>query len=307
MPKSAIIPINYHSIQQPVDFKRAILLFDKIILEEQSLGLAREFAGSVIKQGIIDKTHFDFNNQNIEFLAKEGLLEFETINKPISVSIDTPEAKYMESVTSEWTDINRLMVELKEKQDKRGVLVELMNKIKELPNSFARAICIRLTQEGSESFPIFEAVPNYTSAGKKEQVLNFFLSKIPTPEDNTSWENILDFKNDANTKNKYNALINWVNKVAKEESNLNEIEDEYNYLYSDYVEQFKIHKMKYKLSNLEIIACLGFDFIAGNLGISSVKTTAFRFWQSEMNLLEAESKFSGKEIAFIYKANEKFG
>lgn len=307
MPKSAIIPINYHSIQLPVDFKRAILLFDKVILEEQSLGLAREFAGSVIKQGIIDRTHFDFNNQNIEFLTKEGLLEFETINKPISVSLETPEAKYIESVTSEWLDINRLMVELKKKQDKRDVLVELMNKIKELPNSFARAISIRLTQEGSDAFPIFQVEPNYNSVGKKEQVLNFFLSKIPTPEDNTSWESIIDFKSDASTQNKYNALINWVNKTAKGQFNLNEIEDEYNSLYSGYLEQYRIHKMKYKLSNLEIIACLGIDFIAGNIGFSSVKTAVFRLWQSEMNLLEAESIFSGREIAYIHKVNEKFG
>ncbi len=307
MPKSAIIPVSYHSIQLPIDLKRVILLFDKIILEEHSLGLAREFAGSVIKQGIIDKTYFDFNNQNIDFLAKQGLLEFETINKPITVFVDTPEATYIESVSLEWREINRLLVGLREKPEKRLVLVELMNKIKELPNLLARAICIRLTQEGLDSFPIFQAEPNYNLAGKKEQVLNFFLSKIPTPEDSTSWENILDFKNDISTKNKYNALINWVNKIAKKESNLNEIEDEYNYLYSDYVEQFKLHKMKYKLSNLEIIACLGFDFIAGNLGISSAKTAAFRFWQSEMNLLESESKFSGKEIAYIHKINQKFG
>ena len=59
--------------------------------------------------------------------------------------------------------------------------------------------------------------------------------------------------------------------------------------------------MKYKLTNLEIIACLGFDFIAGNLGVSSISTTTFRLWESEMNLLEAESRFPGKEIAYIHK------
>jgi uncharacterized protein YnzC (UPF0291/DUF896 family) len=305
MSKIAVIPINYHSIQLPIDFKRAILLFDKIILEEQSLGLARQFAGNAIKKGAANGINFEFNNQNIDYLLSSGFVEFETINKVISVSIDTPEERYMESLKDRHSRITTLMIELKYQQNKSNTLIELMDELKRLPNSFARAISIRLNNDGLESFPIFDEEPNYTF-GKKEKVLKFILSKIPSPSDDTSWEKIMDFKNDDNTKNKYNALINWVNKTSKGESYLNEIEDEYNYLYSDYLEQYRFHKMKHKLTSLEIIATLGFNFIAGNLGISSLKTSAFRLWQSEMNLLESESKFTGKEIAYIHKVNQKF-
>lgn len=305
MPKTAIIPIDYHSIQSLIDFKKTILLFDKIVIEEQSLGLARSIAELAMRHVSVDKTNFDFNNQNIDFLLTQGLIEIDSINKPISVTVDSLDDIFIKEAATKWRDTNRFLSELKTGKNQEATLTVLMDSIKQLPTIFARAISIRLRNEGVESYPVFDTVPNYDNIGKKETILKFLLSKMPVPSDETSWEQIFDFRNDTTTSSKYNALIHWVNKISKGEATLSEIEDEYNYLYSDYVEQFKIHRMKYKLRGLEIFVCMALDLVGNPIAPTGI--SAFRIFQSEVKLLEAESKFTGREISYIHKATETFG
>ena len=90
-------------------------------------------------------------------------------------------------------------------------------------------------------------------------------------------------------------------------SNLSDIEDEYHYLYSQYVSAFKLHKMKYSNSILGILVTIGDAFTSSLLkgklfsaikGLIDIKS-------AKINLLEEEGKFPGKEIAYIHSLNQE--
>ena len=143
-------------------------------------------------------------------------------------------------------------------------------------------------------------------AVKKKQVLNFILSKIPEPTERISWEHLREFKSDPDTMRRYYALIKWINDVARKDFNLNEIEEEYNFLYHEYANQYKIHKLKHNLGTIEIFVTAAIDCLSGQMGIGKISTSLFSIWKQNLSFSEAETKFTGREVAYIHKANEKF-
>ena len=306
MGKLAILPIDYHSIQQPLNFKKQILLFDKIIIEKESLGLAKTFVDFAIKTGNanVNRSNYTFNNQNVEYLQQEGLLEFDTINKAITVSVDSEEALFMQSMAIEANEINILNSQLK--NGNPDTLTKLKGLLKQLPVSFARALSIRLKTEGLEAYPLYENEPDYSPYGKKAQILKFVLSQIPEPDDSVSWEQIIEFRKDPATLQKYYTLITWVNEVSKGEFNLSEIEEKYKALYYDYSEQYRIHNIKNKQGTIEILVTAAIDVISQQITSTTVSTSLFSIWKRQINLLDAELKFIGREVAYIHKIEQKF-
>lgn len=104
-------------------------------------------------------------------------------------------------------------------------------------------------------------------------------------------------------------MINWVNKVAASSNNLKDIREEYEYLYNDYIKHFKLHKLKYNNTLLEVIVTAGMGMLlalqAGQF-ISAFKNLV-EMKLSHINLIEQESKLPGKEVAYIYHAKQRFG
>jgi hypothetical protein len=143
---------------------------------------------------------------------------------------------------------------------------------------------------------------------KKSEIIQFLLNDIPEPDYNTSWEQIIEFRTDEDVKNKYLALINWVNKVGSSTSSLSDVRDEYEFLYSDYMKHFKLHKMKYNNTILEVVVNAGVGVLTALQSgefVSSFKNL-FQLNISHANLLVEEGKLPGKEIAYIYHAKQKF-
>ncbi len=147
-----------------------------------------------------------------------------------------------------------------------------------------------------------------TQAEKRSSVIQFLLNDIPTPDISTPWEQIVDFRTDDNVKNKYLALINWVNKVSNSSGSLSDIKDEYEYLYNDYMKHFKLHKLKYNSTVLELIVTAGAGLLmalhSGEF-ISSFRNL-LQFNLSNIKLMEEEGKLPGKEVAYIYHLKKKF-
>jgi hypothetical protein len=168
------------------------------------------------------------------------------------------------------------------------------------------ALVMALTQTDSDFFPFMNYSHLSSNAGNKEKVVQYILHKMPKPSEKTSWEQIIEFRSDVDTRNKYLALINWINKVSASSSSLSEINDEYEYLYSEYMKAFNLHQLKYNLSMVEIVVSAGVDFltsIASGHYIPAVKNL-LSMKLSQINLMQEEGKLPGKEIAYIYHAEQ---
>lgn len=160
----------------------------------------------------------------------------------------------------------------------------------------------------SDYFPSLRNYATLETESKKTQVIQFILNDIPEPDYSVSWEQIIEYRSDDDVRNKYLALVNWVNKVANSNLKLSEIKDEYDYLYSEYMRQFNLHKMKCNNSKLEVILNSTVNFIknisTGNY-VSSAKDL-FQYKVKNANLLKEEVNLPGKEIAYIFHTKSKF-
>jgi hypothetical protein len=167
---------------------------------------------------------------------------------------------------------------------------------------------LRKLDEFSEYYPLLRTYDTLKSDDKKNQVIQFVLNDIPEPDCNTSWDHIIEFRTDEEIRNKYLSLTNWINKVSNSNLKLSEIKEEYDFLYSEYIKHFKLHKMKINNSKLEVIVNSTTNFLmniaTGNY-VSSIKDL-FQFNIKNANLLQEEAKLPGKEVAYIFHSNEKF-
>jgi hypothetical protein len=303
--KTAILPVSHSAIQQSIPFKKYILLFDKLLIEQKSFDIAMSLLSIADKLGAkTQRENIRNNQQEIEYLLKKDILQFDKIGrKPSIVSEPTSEDfQFMEAEAFK-------MTEILEKFDPENIspksISDFIDGTMNLYTSFARVLSIIVRTEGVDAYPLFSEEPEYL-IGNKTEVLKFVLSEVPEPSDSTSWEQILDFRSDPDSLRKYYALINWTNEVASNKMTRHELEEKYLALYHEYSEQFRIHKMKSNLTTLELIVTSGIDFITNGLGVGNISTTLFSIFKKNMNLLESELKFSGKEIAYIYKTRQVF-
>src|ERR1041385_8570187 len=88
---------------------------------------------------------------------------------------------------------------------------------------------------------------------KEPEVLEIVLKKIPVPERDTPWEKIIEFRQDPDSKRKFNALRNWMSEVARMQLSPNEVEVKLETLISDYSQHMSVHRIKTNLDSLKTI------------------------------------------------------
>jgi hypothetical protein len=102
--------------------------------------------------------------------------------------------------------------------------------------------------------------------------------------------------------------MKWISNVSKRNLSASDFEYEYMYLYTDYCEQYKIHKLESKMSKLEILFVGVIDIIGRNElpTLGSLLSSYISYRKQGIMLSKAEVSFSGRELAYIHKANEVF-
>ena len=144
---------------------------------------------------------------------------------------------------------------------------------------------------------------------KKEQILGIVIKALPTPDESTSWEQIIDFRSDENSRSKFLALRNWMNEIARSELSAIEIAEKLEYLLDQYQQHMKVHKIKTNLGTMQTLITTTAD-IAGNLASfrwGKVAESIFSLKNRNIALLQGELTSPGNEVAFIVKAKDTFG
>lgn len=291
-------------IDEPL-IKKLSLFYDKILIAESRFSIIDEVSQKEIKEEyqelMYEKAVWDFLIEN-DIIRKYPSFKDENINT-------TGKEKELQDFL-----MNTIRNHYENEKNRKMSEEEL--KIHSLTNFYLShdiltridTLRFRKTDNLSEYFPSLRNYETLKSDSKKTQVIQFILNDIPEPDFSTSWEQIIEYRSDDDVKNKYLALINWINKVANSNLKLSEIKDEYDYLYSEYMKQFKLHKMKYNNSKVEVILNSTINLIknisTGNY-VSSFKDL-FQFNIKNANLLKEEANLSGKEIAYIFHTKARF-
>jgi len=161
-----------------------------------------------------------------------------------------------------------------------------------------------------DTYPLFyirhpELAQQTASVG---DVIEITVNHLPIPDDTTSWEQIMDFRNDPDTEGKFLGLRNWMNDTARAKLTPIEVEQKLEWLLHEYQQHMELHRMKTNASALETIIVSAAE-IAENLvklQFGKLAKGLFSLRHRKVALLEGELKSPGREIAFISKAQETF-
>jgi hypothetical protein len=171
------------------------------------------------------------------------------------------------------------------------------------------SIHLQINDKQSLYFPIVSEYPVIShKEAKRSQVVNLVINQFPQIDSSVKWEQIVEFKQDPDSVAKYLALRNWINEILKSNRDIHEIEEKLEYLLNNYQRHMELHKMKYNKSNLELVVTSSLEILENiaRLKFSKIAKTLFSFKENELELLEAELKAPGNELAYIDKISTQF-
>jgi hypothetical protein len=144
---------------------------------------------------------------------------------------------------------------------------------------------------------------------KKKDILNVIVKQIPVPSELTPWEQILDFRNDPDARGSFLGLRFWISDMARSPLSTEEVAEKLEYLLYQYEQYMKIHKMKMRSGTLQTVIVSAAELLenAMKLKLGKLAKELFSVQQRKVDLLEAEIKSPGAELAYIYKAKRAFG
>ena len=320
MSRFAFKSVSSESLVGDLALKRDILMFDKIFISNSAFKRSckntnLEFAVSsnLGINPVQKRWNLDQNLSDLELLEKAGIIEFddnssENPAKPIRSEgsfnsiVDRVSDDILDSIKHIISNYN---------PDDREYFNKIGSSLIMVSDRIARYQCeLKSRTMGTSCYPILHDIKSFENmeATRKELILSFVFNKIPQPAGNVSWEQVLDFRSDPDTKAKYYALIDWVNRISKEFLDISEFEEHYLYLHHEYLNHFRLHKIKTTESALEILVNGAASTIESlcRLKFSDLTKGLFSLFKNDLSLSLAELEFKGREVAYIHKANSYF-
>lgn len=134
------------------------------------------------------------------------------------------------------------------------------------------------------------------------EVLSVILNNYPVISSDIPIRELIDFKNDDETKYRYKMFRDFINQLSKGNLNKSEIEDRIEYLLSEYEKQLKVYRLKYSYSSLEAIVIPIIEFIenVAKLNWSKAAKGLFAIGKSEIDFLQSELNFKGREVSYLH-------
>jgi len=190
------------------------------------------------------------------------------------------------------------------------IFIDFLERFREVGQLRSRVFSTILNKKEQHAFtPIIRNnFHNFTTSkfSSGSPVLAVVLKKFPIPSKDFKIERFIDFKNDPDTKLKLSRLKNWVIELGKSNYSEKEIEQKVDYLLQEYSNQLNLYRLKHDLGFVETFITTSLEVLENlaKLKFSQVSKTIFDLNKQGLNLLEAEQKMEGRELALIHKFKE---
>ena len=143
----------------------------------------------------------------------------------------------------------------------------------------------------------------------KDQIVRVIVNSLPEPNfETTSWEQIIDFRDDVDLKCALLELRNWCNEIAKGQITGFQIAEKLEYLINKYEQHLRVHKAKIEQGFWETFLMIPVEMLEGLLQLkpTQVIKALFTIKHRKVQLNQTELAAPGREIAYILKAREYF-
>lgn len=250
---------------------------------------------------------FKIKIQEIEILEKAGLIS-EYTDELIRIDREKygdKESLYYESMASVLSD----NFTTKDRAF-NNIFVDFLGRFREVGQLRSRVYSIILDKKGQNAnTPIIRnKFHNFTSSdfSDKSPVLTVLIKKFPIPSNDFEIKRFIDFKNDPDTRLKLSRLKDWVLEISKKNYTEKEIEQKIDYLLQEYSRQLDIYRLKHNLGIVETFVTTSLEVLENlvKLHFSKIAKAIFDLGKQDLNLLEAEQKMDGRELALIHKLKE---
>jgi hypothetical protein len=156
---------------------------------------------------------------------------------------------------------------------------------------------------------MFANVSSVKDAGRREEVIDVVLNSFPEPDESTSWEQILDFRSDPESRAKFLGLRSWIIDMSHGALLQHETRDKLEWALHQYSEHLNLHRIKAKTGMLRTLVVGGAEAIESVLKfkLKNAAELIFSARARRLSLLEAEANAPGRELAYIYSARRRFG
>jgi hypothetical protein len=308
------IGINY--LLGLTNLKRELLYFDRLAFDKKELYWSNEFAEPVGKTFLKDfeiKETIKLRNNELEFLQDKNLifsfdsneLEKITYKKKIKSFTDYFDEHKTHKILFSFNDVLNLSSIFSEISN----LMQGTDQNRETIYKIYFASLLLNTIYEVESVPLVNKfIPEKEfNIGKEQKILEIVIDKFPIIDDSVSWDQILDFKNDEDSKRKFLALRNWMIDISKGNFSATELSEKIDYLYSQYVDHIARHKLKTNMGTIKSFAITTSEILEDLIRIkwSKAVRTTFELFERDSILADIEANAPGKEVAYICSLNEQ--
>jgi|ERR1051325_1273489 hypothetical protein len=309
--------------------KRQAIMFDKI-----AIPFLTKFI-NLFEESIVLKSRLPENCiSELLWLQEEGLIFEPKIDLSKGCGINTNEYTYYSGLLDEQTDSIKKAMErsvfnnLDTLQQQENKLVELINnkeqnkeELSQYENMifgglvafeyYQRLTSIQLRETSKmDAYPVLLLTMSQEQSSQiiKNEVLQIILNHLPIPDETVSWEQIMEYRSDPDSKHKFLDLRNWMNEVAKGELTLIEVEQKLEHLVSQYQRHMELHRMKTSAGTFETILVTGAEILEGltHFQFSKAAKALFLLKHRRIALMEGELTSPGSEVAYVIKAKETF-
>ena len=234
----------------------------------------------------------------LKSLQEQSKLQGELVHGMSKKKVSKDDLVRFINLTESFTqDANKLIEYLGSSQIKRETIIARFVSIKTMYFEKTDAVSLVPSYE-------FPKVP----ASRRSDVAKVTINKLPIPDENTPWEQIIDFRSDSENQLALLRLRRWIRKIASENLSALEIEEELEWLLHEYENNLHLHKIKSNTNAVEIWVKSPLEVLENlvTLKFSKIVDPLFAIKKRKISLLEAELQAPGREVAYILKAKEHF-
>lgn len=314
-------PSNFEFIYEaPVLLKRDLLYFDQIhICTHKGVEIFSdletidpEFCARMQKEFEFLKSHgliCDFNlSEMMKYMWEEsGFQERKFNEKDHNDMVKIVESFFAipETLSEKKFKKKATKKEMREILDK---YIESINVAETEATRVSSAFLNRFARSDNATAIIQNNVPINLPNFKAAPVLEVVLEKLPIPDENVEWQQIVEYRADPDSSAKFTAMRVWMQDISSKEYSKNEIEERIDHLINEYERHMAFHKIKYTTSAGHVLLNAPLEILENLIKFkwSSIGKAIFSFREKQFDLMEAELKAPGRELAYISKANSKF-
>ncbi len=317
----ALRPYNFSFLNQAIPLlQRDLLYFDQVhMCSYTDINALQELKN-------MDKKQYKFIRNEFDFLRDKKLLFDFKLTPMIEWMFETSgvkEGKINLEDGQDFMDIMKLFLNIRNMLEMPGLgdkypgdkkVRKLIHKYKEIVDvseietTRVSAILLNRFATKDEAFPLlFNAKANGVAPNHKSPVLEVILESLPVPVDNLPWEQVLEYRSDPESQRKFTALRVWMQDIVRKDYSKKEIEERILHMTNEYERHMKIHDLKTKRGTLKVVLVTSLETIENLVKFKWSKSveSLFTLFEKKYDLIEAEMKAPGKEIAYILDAQKK--